>query len=492
MNMSEHFETLGNASLQIFQDGRPVLATDPWLIGTCYFGSWALDHKLTDEQIGNVIGSDFIWISHGHPDHLHHESLALLPRGKKILVADHYSDEIKKSLSESGFDVTVLPYHQWFPITSRIRVMCLDNINQDAILVIEAGDSLVINLNDSPIAEEFPFLRRLVRRYPPDKTYLAALCSVDADMFNLVDAEGRSLVEPPEQRKPGAIWSVARMADRLGVKNFCCSSSQHIYVRADSIWANPHRITWADMQQHWSRPNVNLIEPFVTIDLSTGAITKNHPSQQSDISQITDRTGADDWSARLSPEEWQSVENFFRRFALIRRHIDFIEVEVAGESRRFELVSPPRRRADRQRGLCFQVPKKSLLEVVEWGYFDDLLIGNFMRTRVVNTHLYPRFSPLVAKVGGNAKVYTRAAYMKFLWRYFRRNPRGTAAYMLKREMSHVVMPGLRRWANRLGVMAPAKLLYRSILGDPAVLAVPGGPQRPLAPGPGAVDRSDRD
>ena len=49
--MNESFETLGNATLQLFADGRPVLATDPWLVGTCYFGSWALDHALTDQQI---------------------------------------------------------------------------------------------------------------------------------------------------------------------------------------------------------------------------------------------------------------------------------------------------------------------------------------------------------------------------------------------------------------------------------------------------------
>ena len=36
------FETLGNASLASVKDDRPVLATDPWLTGTCYFGSWGL------------------------------------------------------------------------------------------------------------------------------------------------------------------------------------------------------------------------------------------------------------------------------------------------------------------------------------------------------------------------------------------------------------------------------------------------------------------
>ena len=33
------FETIGNATLIAFDEG-PVLATDPWISGSAYFGSW--------------------------------------------------------------------------------------------------------------------------------------------------------------------------------------------------------------------------------------------------------------------------------------------------------------------------------------------------------------------------------------------------------------------------------------------------------------------
>jgi hypothetical protein len=464
--MNETFETLGNATVQLFEDSRPVLATDPWLVGTCYFGSWALDHALTPGQIANVVNSDYIWISHGHPDHLNHESLELLPKGKKFLLPDHYDKEIKHFLEEKGFAVTVLPYRSWFPISSNIQVMCLDNINQDAILVVRLGDALLINLNDSPIAGELSFLRGLVRRHPNEKTYLLALCSIDADMFNFVDDRGRSVVEPPHERKPGAIWNVARLADGLGVKNFCCSSSQHIYVRADSIWANQYRITWSDIQRHWSRPNVRLIEPFVSIDAATGAVTRNHPTQSPDESQITDRTGDDDWNAKLSAEEWSSVEAFFRRFDMIRPHLDFIEVVIGGETRRFNLDSARRPAPGKARGVRFLAPRQSFLETIKWGFFDDLLIGNFMKVHLINTRLYPRFTPLVAKLGGNAKVYSRQQYRKFLRRYLLRNPIGTLAYLFEPEKNYVIMPWLRKQAEVIGLKKPLKYVYRSMLGDP--------------------------
>jgi hypothetical protein len=462
--MSARFETLGNASVIVFENAKPVLATDPWLSGTCYFGSWALDHPLSAQQIRNFFEAGWIWISHGHPDHLHDASLNLLPAGKKFLLPDHYGNDIASGLRHRGFDVTILPYRTWYSLTTGIRVMCIDNINQDAILVVEADGSLIIDLNDSPLCGEFSFLRHLIRRYAHEKTWLLALCSVDADMFNFVDDAGHTLVGPPDERKPGAVWTVARTAAKLGVANFCCSSSQHIYVRADSVWANPYRIGWADMRKYWSRPEVNLIEPFVTVDLASGDHVRNHPAQVSDTGQITVATGEDNWASRLTEPEWDRVEAFVSKFQLIKRYIDFLEFQVGGETRRIPISRGGH--AANARGIVFHVPKESLMTTVEYGYLDDLLIANFMKVRLVNCKLYPRFTPLVAKVGGNAKVYTAGQYYRFLWRYFRRNPVGMIAWRLQTELDQVVLPWFRTLSERLGVKRPFKYLYRRWLGDP--------------------------
>lgn len=39
------FETIGNATLVAF-DRDPVLASDPWIDGAAYFGSWRLSHAV--------------------------------------------------------------------------------------------------------------------------------------------------------------------------------------------------------------------------------------------------------------------------------------------------------------------------------------------------------------------------------------------------------------------------------------------------------------
>ncbi|NOT31251.1 MAG: hypothetical protein HOP15_12460 [Planctomycetes bacterium] len=60
------FETIGNACL-ICHDGGPVLATDPWIKGSAYFGSWTTSHEIPPEQQAHVKACKYLWISHGHP-----------------------------------------------------------------------------------------------------------------------------------------------------------------------------------------------------------------------------------------------------------------------------------------------------------------------------------------------------------------------------------------------------------------------------------------
>ena len=105
------------------------------------------------------------------------------------------------------------------------------------------------------------------------------------------------------------------------------------------------------------------------------------------------------------------------------------------------------------------------MEMVTGGCFDDLLIDNFIGTRLINARLYPRFTPLVSKIGGNAKVFTWPEYVPFLLRYLCRNPSGTNAALLFIELDQVFVPRLWQAAGRTGVKGTLKYIYRGMLGD---------------------------
>lgn len=386
-----------------------------------------------------------------------------------MLVPDHYDAEVARSLESMGFEARVLPCKKWMRLSGRLRVMSIANENQDGILIVEAGDSLVVNLNDSPLCGEGFFLRSLIREYPREKTWLAGLCSIDADMLNIVDEGGGSLAGPPEARKPGAIWDVAAKASSLGAGHWACSSSQHVYVREDSIWANPYRIRWEDMRRHWNRPEVDLVQPYVKVSLETGTV---EPAAGALDPPPVVQPG-DDWSESLSREEWMRVAAFIRKFEIIQDRIDFIEFVVGGESRRIAL-RPGGPAAALSRGIVFHVPRKPLLETVEYGYFDDLLIGNFMKTRLVHTRLYPDFSKQVSKLGGNAKVFTRKQHREFLLHYLRRSPRAFAGTRLAEAWRFSGLPALRRAADALRLKPTLKALYRRYRKEP-LATIPSAP-----------------
>jgi hypothetical protein len=260
----EWFREHGNATIQLL--GRPPGAVDRSVAGRRLLGSWALDHPLSAQQIENV-GNSGHMVPHGHPDHLRKPSLDLLAKTSGSWWPTT-TTAISRLPAQQGLRCDVLPYRQWHELEPNLRVMCIDNMNQDSILVIQAGDALLLNLNDSPVAGEEGFLRRLVAQHPNDKTYVFALCSVDADMFNFVDRYGRSLVRPPEERKPPEVWRVGRLAKRLGVRNFCCSSSQHVYARSSLGQSTPHHL--GRHVQALEPTGCASGSPFATVDLAGG------------------------------------------------------------------------------------------------------------------------------------------------------------------------------------------------------------------------------
>ena len=54
----------------------------------------------------------YVWLSHGHPDHLNMGSLHHF-KGKQLLLPNHYGGRIKKDLDEVGFKTSVLRDREW-------------------------------------------------------------------------------------------------------------------------------------------------------------------------------------------------------------------------------------------------------------------------------------------------------------------------------------------------------------------------------------------
>ena len=87
--------TVGNATMICYEGSKPILSTDPWFgeKDPAYFGSWIGSHTIPKNYQDDILKSEFIWLSHGHPDHLNPQSIKNFLH-KKILISDHYGSRI--------------------------------------------------------------------------------------------------------------------------------------------------------------------------------------------------------------------------------------------------------------------------------------------------------------------------------------------------------------------------------------------------------------
>jgi hypothetical protein len=407
------FETIGSA-IVIAYDERPVLTTDPWIDGDAYFGSWGLDYEIPAAQMQAIREAQYHWFSHGHPDHLNIGSLPMLTKGE-FLLSDHYGSRIKAELTAAGYRVRVLPDREWIQLSKGIRVYSIANRNQDSLLLIDINGRLIINQNDSPEFGESIRIRRMAKQFT--EVYMLQLHGWGgADMLNLFDPAGHKLTSIEEKRRPIAPRSQVS-ARTMGARKVIPFSSFHRYQREDSAWANALIPELEDYHSHAMENWPEILPAFVRIDCETDEIIPINPPRTPRIIRKPEEFG-DSWSDPLTTEDKLKIRRYFIARETLRKNFGFIEVSAGGSSVTIDL-----NRARRDVGIRFECPRNSLMSCIEHELFDDLLIGNYMRTTLYNVEgLYPHFTPYVAKYADNGRAKSLGELRTYFGHYFMRDP----------------------------------------------------------------------
>jgi hypothetical protein len=447
------FETIGSAII-IAYDGEPVLTTDAWINEDAYFGSWTHGYTIPAQQMDAIKRAKFHWLSHGHPDHLNVESLPMLSGGQ-LLLSDHHGERIKKDLEDLGHKVRILKDHQWVTLSDRIKVYSIANKNQDAILLIDVGGTLIVDTNDSPDYGASFHIRRIAKRYKT--VYYCGLNGWGgADMLNLFDPEGRKLTDIQERRRPIAPRA-QRAAMTYGAHYAIPFSGFHVFQRTDSGWANDLVPELADYQSHALNIGPRMLPAFVRVNAENAEITKLDPPR-TDLKLKPPEAFGDNWSDPMTGEDKGKIDAYFKAREHLAGRFGFIEVKFGGVSHTVDL-NP----SLRNRGISFEAPRQSFMTCLDYKIFDDLLIGNFMRTTLHGVEgLYPDFSPYVAKYGDNGGALSQAQLRHYFLHYFFRDPLGS---MLKsmttgsEQIMRAIVPensGLFRTAKRMYYSLGAK------------------------------------
>jgi hypothetical protein len=89
-----------------------------------------------------------------------------------------------------------------------------------------------------------------------------------------------------------------------------------------------------------------------------------------------------------------------------------------------------------------ETPRNSLMTAIEYEIFDDLLIGNFIKTTLhgnwESESLHPHFTPHVAKYADNGRAKTRGEVDAYFAAYRSRAPMAFLSHVLDRESERKV------------------------------------------------------
>jgi len=442
------FETVGNATL-VCHDKRPILVTDPWVVGTAYFGAWGRSHEIPPETLRSIRNCAFVWISHGHPDHLSPPSLELL-QGKKLLLPDHVGGRILEGLRSRGFSVTVLADRRWYRLSDRIRVLSIADYNQDAILLVDLGGNLIADLNDASDRGWGGDVKRAVAEHKVSFLLQQPKGTGDAEMINLWKEDG-TFIEPRATTRRPIGRLLAGQAQEFGT-TFCIPfSSMHRFQRTDCMWAQKYRIKLPDYSMGFESRTTELLPAFIRYD-ATRDIAESLNPPVNDSAPADPKEFGDDWFEPLEPSDRQKITKYFKAISHLETFLDFIRVRVGGKEHVVELA---RKRFDR--GLTFEAPRNSLMTAVDDEIFDDLLNGNFMKTTIHGNEERllsgPDFVPYVTKYADNGLAKSNEELDAYFRNYMMRTPLAYLKHRIEKRSTNFLRFSLKEDSQlfRLGV-----------------------------------------
>ena len=392
-------QTIGNATLVAF-DGLPILSTDPWMGGDhyAYFGSWHLPYDIPSNIRNEIINSEYIWFSHGHPDHINHDSLHLFKKNK-ILISQHFGSRIYNDLKEEGFKVSILKDREWKNLSKNISIMPIVTRTQDSILLVRVKNDIFINLNDAGLYSS-RFIKKTISRYK--RKFLLSIASFEADMINFFD-ENNNFIKPALTNKfsPGSYLSI--LANALGAKYIIPFSTFHEYQRKDSVWVNKYTSPLESFHKGTEKKHI-YIKPFTFINSNKDDDFNSLELVKKKLEIKSPEFFGDNWKDELNKDDEIIVKNYFNNFLSFKNKIGFISFNVGGKELNLKFNGP------KKKGIIFEVPRNSLISACKNKVFDDLLIGNFMKTKLYNLNsLYDpkaNFTYEVAKFGDNGMAYS--------------------------------------------------------------------------------------
>jgi L-ascorbate metabolism protein UlaG (beta-lactamase superfamily) len=138
---------IGHACIGIEIAGKRILC-DPWWLGPAYTGQW-YPYPTPQPEPGDSQHVDFLYISHGHEDHLHVPTLKAISREATLVIPKFRDPAMRDFLRTLGFRcILEIGHGQRRQLAPGIRATIYVE-KEDSILVLEGEGRTIVNANDA-------------------------------------------------------------------------------------------------------------------------------------------------------------------------------------------------------------------------------------------------------------------------------------------------------------------------------------------------------
>lgn len=154
--MKNSIQFINHASILI-SNGKQSILTDPWYSGKSFDDGWELLFQNEKNDIENILKqTNYIWISHEHPDHFSIKFLIdyeKIIKQKKItfLFQQTKDQRVISYLKSKNFNCIELEDNKVFSIDKNFKLKIEKCDFYDSALIINLNNKKIINLNDCPL-----------------------------------------------------------------------------------------------------------------------------------------------------------------------------------------------------------------------------------------------------------------------------------------------------------------------------------------------------
>lgn len=228
---------IGHASILIDAHGKTLLS-DPWWRGPCFGAQWWIHPRPCLEALGER-RLDYLYVSHGHHDHLHPGTLRTLrERVGTVLVSSRIG--IAGTLRSLGFEVREVDDEEAVDLGG-LEVRIMQTHGDDTLMAVDDGTEVCLNLNDAlhsaPRAVQNRFVERL-RSLHPRIDYVFCGYGVASHFPNCYDIPGKDREATAALRQAHFNRSWARLIHGLAPRFGFPFAADVVFLEDDLFWVN--------------------------------------------------------------------------------------------------------------------------------------------------------------------------------------------------------------------------------------------------------------